>query len=583
VSTVEQEQTVCFSIVVPSYERRDVLVATMGTLARLRCPWPCELIVVVDGSTDGSAEAARTVEMPFPTRVIWQENSGAAAARNRGAAEARGQFILFLDDDMSADPDLLVAHEEVLSQGADAAVGHIPVDPSSARNLLTAGVERWARLRHTRLARSSGQLTLPDLLTGQLSVRRDVFARANGFDEQFNVAGEFGAEDTDFLYRLLSSGATVRYAPRAVSYQKYVVTPDQYLRQWRQGGRADAVLVRKHPELARSLWQQHGGDTLVGRSLARWAGRVPSGAGRLAAPVLARARAGRTDVVTRWAFARLRDASYWKGFAESAGAPGAPVVLAYHAVEDVDDARIGEYCVTPEQLEEHVDALVAAGFRFVTLAELLAHLDGAPLQGRCALLTFDDAYASLAEHAAPFLKRRGIPAAVFVVTGQIGGCNAWDVQHGAARLPLLTVAQLRELADQDWSIGVHTRTHAHLVQLDGPGLQAELRGALEDLRATGLPVQPVVAYPFGEHDLRVRHAARRAGFSAGLALAGRHPGHVQRHRFAVPRVEVTRSTSADRLVAQVSASHRGRPVGELQRELRGVARLGRSALRAVRT
>ncbi len=114
-----------FSIVVPTYERRDVLVESMRSLARLETPWPVELVVVVDGSTDGSAEAARAVEIPFPVTVVEQPNAGAAAARNHGAAVARGDYLLFLDDDMTADPRLLVEHDAVLSAGADAALGEL--------------------------------------------------------------------------------------------------------------------------------------------------------------------------------------------------------------------------------------------------------------------------------------------------------------------------------------------------------------------------------------------------------------------------------------------------------------------------
>src|SRR4051794_14101963 len=100
-----------FSIVVPTYQRRDVLVDSMRWFAQLETPWPVELLVVIDGSTDGSAAAAREVALPFAVRVIEQENRGAAAARNRGAEEAAGEILLFLDDDMVVAPRLLVEHD----------------------------------------------------------------------------------------------------------------------------------------------------------------------------------------------------------------------------------------------------------------------------------------------------------------------------------------------------------------------------------------------------------------------------------------------------------------------------------------
>jgi GT2 family glycosyltransferase/peptidoglycan/xylan/chitin deacetylase (PgdA/CDA1 family) len=562
-----------FSIVVPTYDRRDVLVGSMRSLAGLETPWPVELIVVVDGSTDGTAEAARAVPMPFPVNVVEQPNGGAASARNTGAAQARGEYLLFLDDDMVADPRLLIEHDAVLTRGADATVGHIPVHPDSPRTLLTAGVERWARQRHERLTRTSGKLALGDLLTGQLSVRADVFARAGGFDEAFNADGSFGAEDTDFLHRLLQSGAVVSYAPGAVTWQRYVVTPDQYLRQWRQGGRADAVLARKHPALAPTLAAQHGAGTLSGRILARWVPAVPSRLGRaLAAYPVARARAGRTDLVTRWAFARVRDALYWTGLAEQGGwpAPAAPVVLAYHAIEDVDDAVVGDWCVAPDLLERQLDALSAAGFTFVGLGDVLAALDGAPLPPRSVLLTFDDAYASLLTAAAPVLETRGIPAVVLVVSDQVGGWNEWDARRGATKLPLLTAAELTELAGRGWAIGAHSRTHAHLTQADDATLEQELNGPLRELRILGLPVEPVLAYPHGEHDARVRAATRRAGYTAAFALEGRRPAN-SRGRFAIPRIEVRRNTSPEALVAAATNPPR-HPAREADRELRGIAR-----------
>jgi GT2 family glycosyltransferase/peptidoglycan/xylan/chitin deacetylase (PgdA/CDA1 family) len=563
-----------FSIVVPTYERRDVLVESMRSLARLETPWPVELVVVVDGSTDGSADAARAVDIPFPVTVVEQANAGAAAARNRGAATARGQYLLFLDDDMTADPRLLVEHDAVLGAGADAAVGHIPLHPDSPRTLLTPGVDRWVRLRHERLTRTEGQLALGDLLTGQLSVRAELFRAAGGFDEDFNAAGSFGAEDTDFLHRLLTGGAAVRYAPGAVTWQRYVVTPDQYLRQWKQGGRADAVLTRKHPELARTLADQHGAGTPAGRVLRRLAPVVPSRVGRaLAAPVVARARRGGSDLLTRWAFARVRDALYWRGLAELGGFPlaGAPVVLAYHAVEDIDDAVIGPWCVTPEAFTGHVDALQAAGARFVGVRDLLAWLDGTPLPPRSVLLTFDDGYADLLENAAPLLEERSIPALVLVVGEQLGGWNEWDAARGAAKLPLLSPGQLRELTTRGWDVGLHSATHAHLVHLDDEALGHELAQPLRALDEHGLPVVPVLAYPHGEHDARVRAAVRAAGYAAAFALEGRRPSTSARGRFALPRVEVRRDTTPEALVAAVLDPPRA-PVREVERELRGVAR-----------
>ena len=61
--------------------------------------------------------------------------------------------------------------------------------------------------------------------------------------------------------RTMCSIVSASVAPDAISSQRYVVTPDQYLRQWRQAGRADAMLARKHPDLAAALLDEHAGRT----------------------------------------------------------------------------------------------------------------------------------------------------------------------------------------------------------------------------------------------------------------------------------------------------------------------------------
>ena len=549
-----QSEQVRFSIVVPTHNRREVLVRTLGALSALERPWPCELIVVDDGSSDGSAEAARAVSFGYPIEVLEQENRGAAVARNRGAREACGEVLLFLDDDMIADPRLLIEHDAVLREGADAVMGHIPLHTGSPPSLLTVGVDRWAGRRHARLTRSSGDLTLADLLTGQLSVRTTAFAAVGGFDEAFNVGGDFGGEDTDFLYRLQRSRVKIRYAPGAVAHQYYVVSPDAHLRQWHQAGRADWLLVQKHPELAEQVATQHRRRRRSGQSLARAArGPLARPAWALAGRVRVRAGAGHTDLVTRWAFAQLRDAAYWAGVQDAGRhrSGGAATVLAYHAVEDVTDPVLRPYSVTPEQFERQLDALEEAGHRWIGLPDLLGLLEGRSVPDQAVLLTFDDGYASLLESVAPILHRRDIPATVFVVSGHLGGRNDWDVRGGAGELPLLTGSQLRTLAARGWSVAAHSRTHAHLPRLPRAELQAELSGCLEDLRSLGLRVEAVLAYPYGEHDARVRAAARRAGYVGAVGLRETRQRPASGRRFAVPRVEVTRDTTPAQLVEQV--------------------------------
>jgi peptidoglycan/xylan/chitin deacetylase (PgdA/CDA1 family) len=334
------------------------------------------------------------------------------------------------------------------------------------------------------------------------------------------------------------------------------------------------VLSRKHPGIGAHIFKQHGGSTLAGRFL-RTASRLPNRLTEiLGRPVVERAEAHRTDLLTRWALRALRDVQYWKGIEENGGLHEChPVVrvLAYHAIEDVADPYTRNYAVPPEQFECQLHALIEAGFHFIGVDGLLGYLAGWPVPDRSILLTFDDGYANLAQEAAPILKRFGAPAVVFMATHLVGGHNEWDVWRGAAPLLLLSAAQLQDLIAQGWEVGVHSRSHAHLVALAPAAVAEELTQAHHDLHALGLPPPRLFAYPYGEHNAAVRAAVRRAGYVAAFALTATRTDFASHSRFALPRLEVTRSMSPEVLV-QRTLDQRIRPLLALERELRGAAR-----------
>jgi glycosyltransferase involved in cell wall biosynthesis len=309
-------------VIIPTFRRRDLVAANVATLTRQEFDGRFEVIVVVDGSTDGTAEALRALKVPFPLIVAEQPNRGSAAARNHGAALARGDLLLFLDDDMEAHPKLLTEHDRSHRAGAAAVMGHIPAHPETTAGLLAKGVKRWAENRAKRLGGPGAQLTLEDMLTGQLSVRRELFERLSGFDTRFRQQVTSGNADMDFGCRLLNSGCQVVFNPQAISWQKYIVAPRQYLRQWYEVGRADVWFVRKHPDRWAVIFTP---KKLAQRRL--W--MIPPVGAVLRWVILMRAEQGRTDARTaRW-FKRVRWYEYWRGVAEAGGIPenGAPPAM----------------------------------------------------------------------------------------------------------------------------------------------------------------------------------------------------------------------------------------------------------------
>jgi glycosyltransferase involved in cell wall biosynthesis len=247
-----------FSIVVPTFQRRNLVCDAVRRICAIEYEGELETIVVVDGSTDGTAPKLSRLTCPVPLRVIEQENRGAAHARNRGAAEARGDILLFLDDDMIAEPNLLTEHARSYADGADAVLGDFPVDAGSRPGFLSDSIaERKAWERNSPLSHY-------DVFTGHLSVRRSVFEELGGFDERFTAEGKYGNEDIDFGLALVDR-FDVRHNPKAICHQRSIVGPREYMRRARATANADLEFVAKHPKLGRDLFERRGASRISNR------------------------------------------------------------------------------------------------------------------------------------------------------------------------------------------------------------------------------------------------------------------------------------------------------------------------------
>jgi glycosyltransferase involved in cell wall biosynthesis len=117
------------SVVIPTHQRKESLLRALASLETQTIPREqYEVVVVVDGSDDGSRESAESLASGYPLRVLWQPNRGRAAACNAGIAASRGTVVVLLDDDMTATPELLAAHLRAHERDALVAViGAAPV------------------------------------------------------------------------------------------------------------------------------------------------------------------------------------------------------------------------------------------------------------------------------------------------------------------------------------------------------------------------------------------------------------------------------------------------------------------------
>jgi peptidoglycan/xylan/chitin deacetylase (PgdA/CDA1 family) len=177
-------------------------------------------------------------------------------------------------------------------------------------------------------------------------------------------------------------------------------------------------------------------------------------------------------------------------------------------------------------------------------------------RGRLFHVTFDDGLRSVA-NALPVLERLRVPATIFTCTAFAEDGRVFDVRelaHDASTHPnelaTMTWDELGDLAERGIEIGSHTRTHPHLRSLSDLELNAELRESRERLEdALGKDCR-FLAFPYGEHDERVRAAARASGYDAAFALPGLARAW---DAFALPRVGIWRQTGLFRARVKTSS------------------------------
>lgn len=219
---------------------------------------------------------------------------------------------------------------------------------------------------------------------------------------------------------------------------------------------------------------------------------------------------------------------------------GSPLVLMYHRVGAARNGWEARYAIAPERFEAHMRALQRAGMRAVGAAALVDWIDGgSALPAGAFVLTFDDGFRDVREHAHPLLERLGWPYTVFLVSGLIGGEDVWtrNANPEGSSYPLLNVEEILEMQRAGVSFQSHTCSHASLPMLDEKRLAAELadsRCTLETL--LGRPVD-LLAYPFGHVDERVVEAAKRAGYRAAFST---QPGFNRRdvERYRIRRIDI---------------------------------------------
>jgi glycosyltransferase involved in cell wall biosynthesis len=305
-----------FSVVVPTYNRLGRLRHVVTALEQQVYPSDAyEVIVISDGSTDGTDAYLEAFRSTMRLRWFPQANRGPAAARNAGIQKADGEFIVFIDDDVVPEPQLLEEHARSHREaGRDVVV----VGP-----LLTPeGFEMapWVRWEQEMLMKGYNALLRGDwpasarqFYTGNASLRRSHILAAGGFDE-----GLRRAEDVELAYRLANNGLGFVFNIQAAGLH----FADRSFRAWLDAaytyGRNDVIFARDRNQkwLLSAVHQEFRDRHFFIRSLVRMCrGRsrltsIASSALKLAADAATLLRA---SDIERFAYSGLFNLQYYKG------------------------------------------------------------------------------------------------------------------------------------------------------------------------------------------------------------------------------------------------------------------------------
>lgn len=245
------------SVVVPTYNRRPRLVRLLGGLDRQTVPASTfELVLVDDGSTDDTLTwLENNRARAYAVRVVTQKNAGPAAARNRGVAEAQGELILFVDDDIEPTPTLLEEHLKLHDRERDLVV----TGPMASLDHYRQPWVRWEQekleAQYAAMMRGEWEPTFRQFWTGNASVAREHLLAVGGFNTTM-----LRAEDIELGRRLYEQrGVKFRFNPAARGLHH----AERSLQAW-------TAMHRHYGTLEVEIFGNLGDDTLVELLAGNW-------------------------------------------------------------------------------------------------------------------------------------------------------------------------------------------------------------------------------------------------------------------------------------------------------------------------
>jgi glycosyltransferase involved in cell wall biosynthesis len=252
------------SVILPTYNRQDRLKRVLAGLEKQSYPLSdFEVVVVSDGSSDGTDDYLRNLETPLHLTPLFQANQGVAATRNNGLKRATGEIVLFIDDDVVPSPQLIIEHLHWHDQYGQNVVVMGPM--LSPDDFDMAPWVQWEQAmlmkQYDDMMKGRWEPTARQFYTGNTSLARHHILQAGGFDASFRRA-----EDVELAYRLANEGLRFLFNPKAIGYHyaersfnSWIAIPYAY-------GRNDVIFTRDKGQkwlLATIMYEFHGRNPII--------------------------------------------------------------------------------------------------------------------------------------------------------------------------------------------------------------------------------------------------------------------------------------------------------------------------------
>ncbi len=439
-------------------------------------------------------------------------------ALTAGLMSSAAPAVLLIEGNVIADPDLL---EELLRSHSDAPDA---VLVSRLRLALTGRVggfgrafARWWEKRYGGAHGRDGTWSRNSWGVGGVCVS----ASREAFIASSTANGDTGATGPGELAIRLHEAHPARLTDRALGTLSMPGGFRSLVHAIEASGSRAAQMLGRHPGLGTceplgTFGEGRSAALIVRRGLLKM--RMPALALLVADRIPGDRIPGKLWDVLRlhcfWTGVRreLRNGDRWRRLTRGT------VILMYHAIGERGETP-SRYLVGRRRFLWQMRWIRFRRRPLLSLEEYIAYRNRRELPPPgSVVVTFDDGYADNAHLAAPILRRLGIPATFFIISGRIESANDWDPPGSPlVGRPTMSWADLADLAADGVAIGAHTIVHPRLGALDRDRVERELRDSRADLEARlGVPVANV-AYPFGDNTPETRKIARELGFASGCA------------------------------------------------------------------